>query len=328
MKKVIFIIQMFVLCVYAKNISIQDYINESQYVLSEKNIDINNDNKMDTIYLCLSENRNLPNLLFVFIQERKDEYKLFLKKELENFKDRPYNGYSLDSNRNNLLLNLSYPQDRGGDLEKYSFEISYSNGHLFLKNIYYKNSNLCNFSLMETYLIDLNLLENKNLEIFNPLNAFKKFEEKKFDDKYFHKILTDEMKDEYKILLNLFKSQNIRESKIYIEDKIIINNHDLDDSKCYPDNYMNRYFFIDNISYTNDIAFFLEQSSHNDEAIFLLEKIIEKFPNRTVAYLNLADAYNGINDKEKAKENYKKYINLMKQDKKENKIPQRVLEYK
>jgi tetratricopeptide (TPR) repeat protein len=78
----------------------------------------------------------------------------------------------------------------------------------------------------------------------------------------------------------------------------------------------------------NDIAYYLQQAKANDEAIFLLEKIIEKFPNRTVAYLNLADAYDGINDKEKAKENYEKYINLMKQDKKENKIPQRVLEYK
>lgn len=78
----------------------------------------------------------------------------------------------------------------------------------------------------------------------------------------------------------------------------------------------------------NDIAYYLQQVNANDEAIFLLEKIIEKFPNRTVAYLNLADAYNGINNKDKAKENYEKYINLMEQDNKENKIPKRVLEYK
>ena len=78
----------------------------------------------------------------------------------------------------------------------------------------------------------------------------------------------------------------------------------------------------------NDIAYYLQQVNANDEAIFLLEKIIEKFPNRTVAYLNLADAYNGINNKEKAKENYEKYINLMEQDNKENKIPKRVLEFK
>jgi hypothetical protein len=78
----------------------------------------------------------------------------------------------------------------------------------------------------------------------------------------------------------------------------------------------------------NDIAYYLQQKNVNNEAIFLLEKIIEKYPNRTVAYLNLADAYDGIDNKEKAKENYEKYINLMKQDNKEAKIPKRVLEYK
>ncbi|WP_198306469.1 tetratricopeptide repeat protein [Arcobacter vandammei] len=77
----------------------------------------------------------------------------------------------------------------------------------------------------------------------------------------------------------------------------------------------------------NDIAYYLQQANANDEAIFLLEKIIEKYPNRTVAYLNIADAYLGKNDKEKAKQNYEKYIELMKQDNKEEKIPKRVLEF-
>ena len=83
-----------------------------------------------------------------------------------------------------------------------------------------------------------------------------------------------------------------------------------------------------NLQKYNDIAYYLQQSNANDEAIFLLEKIIEKFPNRTVAYLNLADAYNGVGSKEKAEINYEKYISLMKQDNKESKIPQRVLEFK
>lgn len=93
------------------------------------------------------------------------------------------------------------------------------------------------------------------------------------------------------------------------------------------------------INQYNDIAYYLQQANANDEAIFLLEKILVKFPKRTVAYLNLADAYNekylvqNLNNnakyfKEKAKTNYEKYIELMKQDGKENKIPKRVLEYK
>ena len=83
-----------------------------------------------------------------------------------------------------------------------------------------------------------------------------------------------------------------------------------------------------NLSSYNDIAYYLQQANANDEAIFLLEKIIEKFPNRTVLYLNLADAYYGINENEEAKVNYEKYIEFMKKSGKENKIPKRVLEYK
>lgn len=83
-----------------------------------------------------------------------------------------------------------------------------------------------------------------------------------------------------------------------------------------------------NLQKYNDIAYYLQQANANNEAIFLLEKIIEKFPNRTVAYLNLGDAYNGLNNKEKAKSNYEKYIELMKKSGKEAKIPKRVLEFK
>ncbi len=64
-------------------------------------------------------------------------------------------------------------------------------------------------------------------------------------------------------------------------------------------------------------------NSPDDE---VLEKILEKFPNRTVAYLNLGDAYWGLDDKAKAKEAYQTYIKQMKESGKEKKIPQVVLE--
>jgi len=80
----------------------------------------------------------------------------------------------------------------------------------------------------------------------------------------------------------------------------------------------------ENIKQYNDIAYYLEQAKLYNESIFLLEKIIKTFPERTVAYINLADAYNGLENTEKAKENYKKYVELMKTDNKKDKIPQRV----
>ncbi len=79
-----------------------------------------------------------------------------------------------------------------------------------------------------------------------------------------------------------------------------------------------------NVQQYNDIAYYLEQSSLFDSSIFILEKIVKHFPTRVVAYLNLADAYWEIEDKNKAIENYNKYIELMKEKGWENKIPKRV----
>ncbi|WP_299256748.1 tetratricopeptide repeat protein [uncultured Aquimarina sp.] len=76
----------------------------------------------------------------------------------------------------------------------------------------------------------------------------------------------------------------------------------------------------------NDIAYYLEQSKAYKEAVFLLEKIVKEAPKRTVAYINLGDAYWGLEEKEKAKEAYKTYIDQMKTNGKETKIPKRILE--
>lgn len=74
----------------------------------------------------------------------------------------------------------------------------------------------------------------------------------------------------------------------------------------------------------NDIAYFAEQHGNYDIAIFLLEKIIEKFPDRTVAYINIGDAYWEIFETNEAKKAYKFYIHKMRQENKEHKIPERV----
>ncbi len=135
------------------------------------------------------------------------------------------------------------------------------------------------------------------------------------------------------------KEEIIEGQVINFEDELVVLNlDDLLKEIQYKNIFINNYYLVNSflkyplttktLQKYNDTAYYLQQVNANDEAIFLLEKIIEKFPNRTVAYLNLADAYNGINNKEKAKVNYEKYINLMKQENKENKIPKRVLEYK
>ncbi len=76
----------------------------------------------------------------------------------------------------------------------------------------------------------------------------------------------------------------------------------------------------------NNLSFYLEQAKAYEEAVFLLEKIVEEVPDRTVAFINLGDAYWGLDEKEKAKEAYKTYVDQMKTKGKEAKIPKRVLE--
>lgn len=81
-----------------------------------------------------------------------------------------------------------------------------------------------------------------------------------------------------------------------------------------------------NVKKLNDFAYSLGNINPSF-AIDLLQEIIKKYPNRVVAYLNLADNYWAINKKDLAKENYKKYIALMKSQNKDLKrIPKQVWE--
>ena len=72
----------------------------------------------------------------------------------------------------------------------------------------------------------------------------------------------------------------------------------------------------------NDLAFYLQQNSHEELfAQYVLERIITIFPDKIVAYLNLGDTYWDLENFEKAKQAYRKYISLMKTEGNENKVP-------
>lgn len=109
--------------------------------------------------------------------------------------------------------------------------------------------------------------------------------------------------------------------------KLIKNNSlifNIDDVKEYLNNEP---LSENNIKEYNDVAYYLSEKKKYEESIFLLKIITNNFPNRVVAYLNLADSYWSIDNKEKAKESYKKYAELMKNQQKDlTKIPQRVYE--
>jgi tetratricopeptide (TPR) repeat protein len=116
----------------------------------------------------------------------------------------------------------------------------------------------------------------------------------------------------HKTAMELFRANNKKEAAAFFADKIrdrhadVINTH---------------------TTIINNYGFLLEQSGQYDKAVYILSAVISAFPSRTVAYLNLADAYAGLGDTVKAKTNYSKYADMMKTAGKQSKIPKRVLQY-
>lgn len=80
---------------------------------------------------------------------------------------------------------------------------------------------------------------------------------------------------------------------------------------------------IDRSSVTqyNNIAYYLEQGGAYEPAIHLLEHIVEAFPQRTVAYINLGDAYWGHGERNAAIDAYQTYIKLLEKQGREDRAP-------
>lgn len=81
----------------------------------------------------------------------------------------------------------------------------------------------------------------------------------------------------------------------------------------------------DKLSQLNDIGYYLQQNKYHKEAMLLFEEVIKIDPKRTVAWLNKGDSELALNDDNKAKKSYDRYIELMKLSGKAGKIPKRLL---
>ncbi|MFM0042550.1 tetratricopeptide repeat protein [Paraburkholderia sediminicola] len=75
----------------------------------------------------------------------------------------------------------------------------------------------------------------------------------------------------------------------------------------------------------NDIAFYLIENGRADDSAPLLQRIVEKYPDRVVAKLNLADAYWQDKMIPQAKEMYQRYAKQMGDQGKSARVPERVL---
>lgn len=190
-----------------------------------------------------------------------------------------------------------------------TFEINKELAETLITRIYRSESNRNG-----TYISGKNLNKKTLLKDFkiNLLDSIKTTQIYSFEG--FQEEKEPEIKQYFDLIKNLSQENRIEELKLagnkfvlnYILEKITLKSS--------------------NLSQYNDIGYYLERSKIYDEAIYVLEKVVEKFPKRTVAYINLGDAYWGLGDQSKAKEAYKKYTVQMEKKNKSGKIPPRVRE--
>jgi len=83
---------------------------------------------------------------------------------------------------------------------------------------------------------------------------------------------------------------------------------------------------LSNVVHYNNIGYYLDEAGYHEGAIYVLNEVVSAFPNRTVAYINLGDAYWGLEKYSEAREAYQTYIRLMRENNREQRIPQRVLD--
>src|SRR5690554_138880 len=83
---------------------------------------------------------------------------------------------------------------------------------------------------------------------------------------------------------------------------------------------------LSNVVHYNNIGYYLDEAGYHEGAIYVLNEVVAAFPNRTVAYINLGDAYWGLEEHTEARQAYQTYIRLMRENNREQRIPQRVFE--
>ncbi|MDR3245383.1 MAG: hypothetical protein LBT50_03005 [Prevotellaceae bacterium] len=156
-----------------------------------------------------------------------------------------------------------------------------------------------------------NFSRNFSLEDFSTENFFKDFAGygKLFSYTYKRK--------------NYLDSISIQVNKMRLSDVVAFKNiftvdHAEEILRDYPANSVN-------VLALNNIAYYLDRMSIMMPSIAILEVVIDDYPDRTISYLNLADALVKNNLTVKAKTIYSQYIKLMREKGKQNEIPQRLL---
>ncbi|MBK5377526.1 tetratricopeptide repeat protein [Pseudomonas sp. TH43] len=188
------------------------------------------------------------------------------------------------------------------------------------------SNNACDRSIMSVYALPSNDLMSVSIEDFDGAKAFEYLKKlrlgvqtAKIDNKKLSSVF---------VTLNFEKALAAFKAGDRAKLKELMGNMLADggsSDSCTPDSYIaEKYYYPGMVQWSNDLGFLFSEAGFYQEAIELLKVVVAENPDRTVAYLNLADAYWGEGLKELSVENYKKYSLLMQQSGKAAKVPKRV----
>ncbi|RON51136.1 hypothetical protein BK665_20335 [Pseudomonas frederiksbergensis] len=219
------------------------------------------------------------------------------------------------------------------DNTKYNFNLQFQYDakikKMVLRNLLLvTNIESCDRSLLGVYALSLGSLSSTSLDDFNGADAFKYLKKLHIESQSGtgsrDKLMPVDLAANFDQALAAYKKGD-KDKFNEVMSYFLVGGGE--DSACAPEAYVvGKYYFSKNPGWSNDLGFLFEESGHYGEAVELLSYVIANHPDRTVAYLNLADAYWGLGNKKQAAENYNKYNSLMIQSGKTAKVPKRVIE--
>ncbi len=215
-----------------------------------------------------------------------------------------YSVYKVQAEKGKIAFSIDtqFATHGGSGIEYY---IAYENSKFILKKIitsstyWQEDSTKTKFCTVEV-----------NVNLKNP---------KKFPDPFFSSSPTAPPKDDEPCRIEYYMEKTLSEFILRFEE--LDNKNIIKDVKRYEVLLKKFPLTVKTLTDYNNIAYYLQKAGTNKEAVYLLEKILEKFPNRTVAYYNLGDAYWELGEKKRAKKAYLTYVEMMKAKGKEKRIP-------
>jgi len=278
--------------IYGKNLISLDEL-ESSGKFNSFNIDINNDGILDKV---LSAELEESDKLYIF-KKTDNKYNLIFEGVNLSY-DGIYRILKIQQEKKGIAFSI-HTQFTSNGSDKIIYYVSYKNSNFTIKKIIY-TLNSWQEDYTKTYICTVK--ENTNLNKVQALRLAPSEEER---DKlcrvdYYMEDSLAEFTLRFKDMDNPNLIRDIDRYKVLL--------------KKFP-------LVIKTLTPYNNIAYYLQKSGANKEAVYLLEKIIEKFPKRTVAYYNLADVYWALGRKKEAKKMYATYVKQMTAQGKEKPIP-------